>query len=68
MEVVNYILLGLVEAVNLLIIFVVNIKGKDYEIIFKLVGLIFLIDIGVFYVEVIFFWGILFLGIVLYNV
>ena len=66
-EVVNHILSGLVEAANLPITFAVNIKGKDYEIIPKSVGLTFLTDTGVPYVEAIFFRGTPFLGTVSYN-
>lgn len=66
-QVVNHILLGLVEAANLPITFAVNIKGKSYEIIPKSVGLTFLVDVAVPYVEAVFFRGAPFLGTVSYN-
>ncbi len=66
-QVVNHILLGLVEAANLPITFAVNIKGKRYEILPKSVGLTFLADVAVPYVEAVFFRGAPFLGTVSYN-
>ncbi|MGD1714050.1 CO2 hydration protein [Dapis sp. BLCC M172] len=66
-EVVNHILSGLVEAANLPITFAVNIKGKRYEIIPESVGLTFLADTAVPYVEAVFFRGAPFLGTVSYN-
>ncbi|MCL2932939.1 MAG: CO2 hydration protein [Trichodesmium sp. MAG_R03] len=66
-QVVNHVLSGLVAAANLPITFAVNIKGKGYEIIPKSVGLTFLADTAVPYVEAIFFRGTPFLGTVSYN-
>ncbi len=66
-EVVNHILSGLVAAANLPITFAVNLKGKRYEIIPKSVGLTFLADTAVPYVEAVFLRGTPFLGIVSYN-
>ena len=66
-QVVNHVLSGLVAAANLPITFAVNIKGKRYEIIPKSVGLTFLADTAVPYVEAIFFRGTPFLGTVSYN-
>lgn len=66
-QVVNHILSGLVAAANLPITYAVNVKGKRYEIIPKSVGLTFLTDAAVPYVEAIFFRGTPFLGTVSYN-
>ncbi|MCL2926685.1 MAG: CO2 hydration protein [Trichodesmium sp. St16_bin4-tuft] len=66
-EVVNHILSGLVAEANLPITFAVNIKGKPHDIIPKSVGLTFLTDTAVPYVEAIFFRGTPFLGTVSYN-
>ncbi|MGK7921723.1 MAG: CO2 hydration protein [Trichodesmium sp.] len=66
-QVVNHILSGLVAAANLPITFAVNIKGKRYEIIPESVGLTFLADTAVPYVEAVFFRGAPFLGTVSYN-
>ncbi|MDJ0556784.1 MAG: CO2 hydration protein [Microcoleaceae cyanobacterium MO_207.B10] len=66
-QVVDHILSGLVAAANLPITFAVNIKGKRYEIIPQSVGLTFLADTAVPYVEAIFFRGTPFLGTVSYN-
>ncbi len=66
-QVVDHILSGLVAAANLPITFAVNIKGKRYEIIPESVGLTFLTDTAVPYVEAIFFRGTPFLGTVSYN-
>lgn len=66
-QVVDHILSGLVAAANLPITYTVNVKGKHYEIIPKSVGLTFLTDTAVPYVEAIFFRGTPFLGTVSYN-
>ncbi|NEQ75736.1 MAG: CO2 hydration protein [Okeania sp. SIO2C9] len=66
-QVVDHILSGLVTAANLPITYAVNVKGKRYEIIPKSVGLTFLTDTAVPYVEAIFFRGTPFLGTVSYN-
>ncbi|NES79077.1 MULTISPECIES: CO2 hydration protein [Okeania] len=66
-QVVNHILSGLVAAANLPITYAVNVKSKHYEIIPESVGLTFLIDTAVPYVEAIFFRGTPFLGTVSYN-
>lgn len=66
-QVVDHILSGLVTAANLPITYAVNVKGKRYEIIPESVGLTFLTDTAVPYVEAIFFRGTPFLGTVSYN-
>ena len=66
-QVVDHILSGLVAAANLPITFAVNIKKKRYEIIPESVGLTFLADTAIPYVEAIFFRGTPFLGTVSYN-
>ncbi len=66
-EIVEHILSGLVEAANLPITYGVNINGKRYEIIPESVGLTFLADTAVPYVEAIFFRGTPFPGTVSYN-
>ncbi|NEP84049.1 MAG: CO2 hydration protein [Okeania sp. SIO3B3] len=66
-QVVDHILSGLVAAANLPITYAVDVKGKHYEIIPKSVGLTFLTDTAVPYVEAIFFRGTPFLGTVSYN-
>ncbi|MCL2923352.1 MAG: CO2 hydration protein [Trichodesmium sp. MAG_R04] len=66
-QVVDHVLSGLVAAANLPITFAVNIKGKCYEIIPKSVGLTFLADTAVPYVEAVFFRGTPFLGTISYN-
>lgn len=66
-EVVEHILSGLVEAANLPITYGVNIDGKRHEIIPGSVGLTFLADTAVPYVEAIFFRGTPFPGTVSYN-
>lgn len=66
-QVVDHILSGLVAAANLPITFAVNIKDKRYEIIPESVGLTFLADTAVPYVEAVFFRGTPFLGTVSYN-
>lgn len=66
-EVVNHILLGLVADANKPITYAVTIKNKQYEIIPKSVGLTFLADTAVPYVEAVFFRGTPFTGTVSYN-
>lgn len=66
-EVVDHILSGLVAAANQPITYGVNIQDKRYEIIPESVGLTFLADTGVPYVEAVFFRGTPFLGTVSYN-
>lgn len=66
-EVVEHILSGLVEAANLPITYGVNINDRRYEIIPESVGLTFLADTAVPYVEAIFFRGTPFPGTVSYN-
>ncbi|NEP87938.1 MAG: CO2 hydration protein [Okeania sp. SIO2C2] len=66
-QVVDHILSGLVAAANLPITYAVNVKSKHYEIIPESVGLTFLTDTAVPYVEAIFFRGTPFLGTVSYN-
>jgi CO2 hydration protein len=66
-EVVDHILSGLVAAANQPITYGVNIQDKRYEIIPESVGLTFLADTAVPYVEAVFFRGTPFLGTVSYN-
>ncbi len=66
-DVVQHILDGLVADANRPITYKVNIKGQDYQLIPKSVGLTFLMDPGVPYVEAVFFRGAPFLGTVSFN-
>jgi CO2 hydration protein len=66
-QVVDQILNGLVADANTPITYTVKIKGKEYEIIPKSVGLTFLPDTAVPYVEAVFFRGTPFQGTVSYN-
>jgi CO2 hydration protein len=66
-DVVQHILDGLVADANRPITYKVNIKGQDYELIPQSVGLTFLMDTGVPYVEAVFFRGTPFLGTVSFN-
>lgn len=66
-DVVEHIRAGLVAAANLPITYAANIRGKKYEIIPKSVGLTFLADTAIPYVEAIFFRGTPFRGTVSYN-
>ena len=66
-DVVEHIRSGLVAAANLPITYAANIRGKKYEIIPKSVGLTFLADTAIPYVEAIFFRGTPFRGTVSYN-
>lgn len=66
-QVVEHILNGLVADANRPITYKVNIGGKDYNIIPKSVGLTFLTDTAVPYVEAVFFRGTPFPGTVSYN-
>ncbi len=66
-QVVEHIKDGLVAAANLPITYAVKIKGKKYEIIPASVGLTFLPDTAVPYVEAVFFRGTPFSGTVSYN-
>jgi CO2 hydration protein len=66
-QVVEHIKDGLVAAANLPITYAVKIKGKKYEIIPASVGLTFLSDTAVPYVEAVFFRGTPFSGTVSYN-
>jgi CO2 hydration protein len=66
-QVVEHIKNGLVQSANLPITYSVKIRGEVYEIIPKSVGLTFLMDTAVPYVEAIFFRGTPFLGTVSYN-
>lgn len=67
LEVVNHIKAGLVAAAAQPITYTVTIKDKDYDIIPKSVGLTFLMDMAVPYVEAVFFRGTPFPGTVSYN-
>ncbi len=66
-QVVEHIKNALVAAANLPITYAVKIKGKVYEIIPASVGLTFLMDTAVPYVEAVFFRGTPFAGTVSYN-
>jgi CO2 hydration protein len=66
-EVVDHILKGLVAAANQPITYAVTIDKEVYEIIPKSVGLTFLMDTAVPYVEAVFFRGTPFPGTVSYN-
>lgn len=66
-DVVEHIRAGLVAAANLPITYAANIRGEKYEIIPKSVGLTFLADTAIPYVEAIFFRGTPFRGTVSYN-
>lgn len=66
-DVVEHVRAGLVAAANLPITYAANIRGQKYEIIPKSVGLTFLADTAIPYVETIFFRGTPFRGTVSYN-
>jgi CO2 hydration protein len=66
-DVVEHIKNGLVAAANLPIVYTANIRGKKYDIIPKEVGLTFLADTAIPYVEAVFFRGTPFRGTVSYN-
>ncbi|MCA1992317.1 MAG: CO2 hydration protein, partial [Coleofasciculus sp. S288] len=66
-QVVQHILAGLVANANLPITYSAHIRGQAYEIIPKSVGLTFLPDTAVPYVEAVFFRGTPFLGTVSFN-
>lgn len=66
-DVVEHIRAGLVAAANLPITYTANIREEKYEIIPKSVGLTFLADTAIPYVEAIFFRGTPFRGTVSYN-
>ncbi|MBR8838547.1 MAG: CO2 hydration protein [Stigonema ocellatum SAG 48.90 = DSM 106950] len=66
-QVVEHIQMGLVAAANQPITYAVTIEGEVYEIIPESVGLTFLPDAGVPYVESIFFRGTPFFGTTSYN-
>lgn len=66
-EVVDHILKGLVAAANKPITYAVTIDKQVYEIIPQSVGLTFLMDTAVPYVEAVFFRGTPFPGTVSYN-
>ncbi|YAI81949.1 MAG: CO2 hydration protein [cyanobacterium endosymbiont of Rhopalodia sterrenbergii] len=67
-QVVNHISDGLVKDANKPITYRVIILNKGYDIIPKSVGLTFLSDIAIPYIESIFFRGTPFLGTISYNV
>jgi CO2 hydration protein len=66
-DVVEHIKAGLVAAASLPITYAPNIRGKKYDIIPKEVGLTFLADTAIPYVEAVFFRGTPFRGTVSYN-
>jgi len=66
-QVVEHIQAGLVAAANLPVTYAVTVRGQVYEIIPESVGLTFLPDTAVPYVETIFLRGTPFLGTVSYN-
>jgi CO2 hydration protein len=66
-QVVEHIKMGLVEAASKPITYEVKIQDKVYEIIPKSIGLTFLADTAIPYVEAVFFRGTPFSGTVTYN-
>ncbi len=66
-QVVEHIKVGLVEAASKPITYDVKIQDKVYEIIPKSLGLTFLADTAIPYVEAVFFRGTPFAGTVTYN-
>lgn len=66
-DVVNHILTELVKAASQPITYAVTIRGQIYEIIPESVGLTFLMDTAVPYVEAVFFRSFPFMGTVSYN-
>jgi len=66
-HVVDHIKNGLVEAANTPLTYAVTLKGKTYEIIPESIGLTFLFDAAVPYVEAVFFRSFPFFGTVSYN-
>jgi CO2 hydration protein len=66
-DVVEHVKAGLVAAANQPITFQASIHGQVYEIIPESVGLTFLMDVAVPYVEAVFFRGTPFPGTVSYN-
>ncbi len=66
-DVVQHILDGLVKDAARPIIYKVTIRGEEYEIIPQSMGITFLMDTGVPYVEAIFFRGTPFHGTISYN-
>lgn len=66
-QVVEHILAGLVSAAKNPISYSVQIGDRNYDIISESVGLTFLADVAVPYVETIFFRGTPFMGTVSYN-
>lgn len=66
-QVVQHILDGLVKDANRPITYQVKIQNQSYKILPKSVGLTFLMDTAVPYVEAVFFRGTPFLGTVSYN-
>jgi CO2 hydration protein len=66
-EVVSYIQDGLVGAAGVPITYTVKVDGKDYDIIPQELGLTFLADTAIPYVEAVFFRGTPFPGTISYN-
>ncbi|MBE9192732.1 CO2 hydration protein [Gloeocapsopsis crepidinum LEGE 06123] len=66
-QVVEHIKAGLVDAAALPITYAVKIRGEVYDIVPKSVGLTFLADTAIPYVEAVFFRGTPFQGTVSYN-
>jgi CO2 hydration protein len=66
-QIVEHIKLGLVESASKPITYAVKLRGKTYEIIPQSVGLTFLADTAIPYVEAVFFRGTPFSGTVSYN-
>ncbi len=66
-QVVDHIKLGLVEAANKPITYSVKIKGQVYDLLPASLGLTFLADTAIPYVEAVFFRGTPFPGTVSYN-
>ncbi|MGI0491673.1 CO2 hydration protein [Alkalinema pantanalense CENA528] len=66
-DVVHHVKDGLVADAATPITYTVNIKGKPYDIIPKSVGLTFLVDTAIPYVEAVFFRSLPFMGTLSYN-
>lgn len=66
-DVIHFVKDGLVAAAAVPIYYSVDIEGESYDIIPKSVGLTFLVDAAIPYVESVFFRSLPFMGILSYN-
>ncbi|MEB3295898.1 MAG: CO2 hydration protein [Synechococcales bacterium] len=66
-DIVHHVRDGLVAAAATPIYYTVNIKGKPYDLLPKSVGLTFLVDTAIPYVEAVFFRSLPFMGTLSYN-